>query len=724
MTNEVVLSASKLQLNNDYREPDKVSLGSLGLSNLVGPFGQISQYAPIALITSWSGQTTGDLWEPGNLPLFAHNASYSIYDNLTKVKGAHTLKFGGVVERATKVQNFQGSPELMFIYAPWTGASTGDVFADILIGAPAQVNHGQGSATGNFRFHNFEFYGQDSWKVKSNFTLEYGLRVGYLPNNEEINGLGVVFDPSTYNRGADPNNASDDPVFINGDRTRPNGILWAQRGEIPKGYTKNPPLLWMPRLNFAWDIGGKGDMVVRGGAGVFYNRVQGNYQYYVIQQPPNAFCAQQDGCGYGPERFTGTGSIYERLNTLDPFASLGNFNITSTSLDSIEVPRVTTASLTFEKRLPWKNVLTAGYVGTFGRHLPTSRQVNVIPPGGLLSGTLGNADLSNPVHRLNISANNANALTPFRPFPAYNSIRVNEYVATSAYHSLQATLSRQLSKNLTYFATYTFSKALGITATDETGTEIDPIDARNRTYGVLPFDRTHIFNISYTYLLPDLARGSFSNKLTRGALNGWQMSGITTFSSGAPMYLRFGGDINNNVAFAAFGTNAFTTSGRAAGGVTPVFLSDPRVNGGNDMGDRVLDISAIGIPTFPGSGPFQSPFYMRSPHRWNHDMTFFKNFKFTETTKLQFRAAFFNIFNQAYPRWFGIGDANNDINTNLNVTCNVLVNNVPNGGTGTNDNVCDPRGGFTFTADTINNFGRITRKRGHRVVELALKFYF
>ncbi|HEX6625245.1 MAG TPA: carboxypeptidase regulatory-like domain-containing protein, partial [Pyrinomonadaceae bacterium] len=82
MTNEIVLSASKLQLNNDYQDPDKVSLNSLGLSNLRGPFGQISQYAPIALITSWSGQTTGDLWEPGNLPLFAHNSSYSVYDNL------------------------------------------------------------------------------------------------------------------------------------------------------------------------------------------------------------------------------------------------------------------------------------------------------------------------------------------------------------------------------------------------------------------------------------------------------------------------------------------------------------------------------------------------------------------------------------------------------------------------------------------------------------------
>jgi hypothetical protein len=728
MTNEIVLSASKLQLNNDYREPEKVSLSSLGLSNLVGPFGQISQYAPIALITSWSGQTTGDLWEPGNLPLFAHNSSYSLYDNLTKVSGAHTLKFGAVVEQANKEQNFQGSPELMFIYAPWTGASTGDVFADILAGAPAQVNHGQPSKTGKFRFYNFEFYAQDSWKVKSNFTLEYGMRVAYFPNNQEVNGLGVVFDPAAYNRGADPNNPADDPVFINGDRNRPNGILRSATGEIPKGYTDNPGLLFMPRLNFAWDVGGKGDMVIRGGAGVFYNRVQGNYQYYVIQQPPNAFCGQQDGCGFGPDRFAGTGSIYERLDTLNPFVGLGNFNITSASLDSIDVPRITTTSLTFEKRLPWKNVATVGYVGTYGRHLPTSRQLNVIPPGAALSGFIGNpgpnqADLSNPIHRANVSANNANALTRFRPFPAYAGIRINEYTATSAYHALQATLSRQLGKRLTYFATYTFSKALGITATDETGTEIDPIDARNRTYGILPFDRTHVANFSYTYVMPELARGALDNKFGRGLFNGWQMSGITTYSSGAPMYLRFGGDINNNVAFAAFGTNAFTTSGRAAGGITPLFLGNPSINGGSGIGNKVLDITQIGIPNFPGSGPFQSPFYLRAPRRWNHDVTFFKTFNFNETMRFQFRAAFFNIFNQASPRWFGIGDNNNDINTVLNTQCNRRVDDVPNGN-GQNDNVCDPTGGFSFTQDTINNFGRITRKRGHRVVELAFKFYF
>ncbi len=86
-------------------------------------------------------------------------------------------------------------------------------------------------------------------------------------------------NPSAYNHSQG--------LFINGDRTRPNGILTAARGEIPLGLTENPGLSWMPRLNFAWDIGGKGDLVVRAGGGLFYNRVQGNYDYYSSGVMPN-----------------------------------------------------------------------------------------------------------------------------------------------------------------------------------------------------------------------------------------------------------------------------------------------------------------------------------------------------------------------------------------------------------------------------------------------------
>ena len=119
-------------------------------------------------------------------------------------------------------------------------------------------------------------------------------------------------------------------------------------------------------------------------------------------------------------------------------------------------------------------------------------------------------------------------------------------------------------------------------------------------------------------------------------------------------------------------------------------------------------------------GPYESPFYIRSPNRWNFDGSLFKNFQINEARKVQFRAGLFNIFNQAYP------DLNfGDIDLTPETGCNVRRSGVPNGVGGTTDDVCDPTEGFSFTSQTIENFGGIRSKHGHhRIIELALKFYF
>ena len=113
------------------------------------------------------------------------------------------------------------------------------------------------------------------------------------------------------------------------------------------------------------------------------------------------------------------------------------------------------------------------------------------------------------------------------------------------------------------------------------------------------------------------------------------------------------------------------------------------------------------------------PYNIRTPTRFNHDLTLFKNFAISGEQKIQFRVGFFNIFNQAFANPF-IG---NDINLTLDTVCNVIVQDVPDGAGGTPD-VCDPTRGFTYTPQTIANFGKINLKRGHRVVEFVLKYYF
>jgi len=242
----------------------------------------------------------------------------------------------------------------------------------------------------------------------------------------------------------------------------------------------------------------------------------------------------------------------------------------------------------------------------------------------------------------------------FRPYPSINEVRYWEFVGTSNYHSLQATLSRQTSDRFQYFLTYTFSKSLGSTNVNETGSSLDPFDIRNRTYGVLPNDRTHIVNLSYNWLLPD-AIGDDGSPFLKGLLNGWQISGISTFSSGMPLRVKLAGDINN-ADIAWIGTPDGNGDSNASGAVPPLVVGDP-AGGGTSIGETLVRADAFGIPTFPETGPYNSPVYIRTPSQYFNDVTLLKNFALGGDKKLQFRVGFFNIFNMA----FNSGGLANDI---------------------------------------------------------------
>ncbi|MFN7947543.1 MAG: carboxypeptidase regulatory-like domain-containing protein [Blastocatellia bacterium] len=791
MTNEFVFSGSKLKLDNQYQDPNKVKLSTLGVDNLWRlpfdntQFGRQSPFISLSLI-SWA---EGQLWSPGTNPIFAYNDSFSITDNLAKVAGSHTLKFGALIEQGNKKQNFQGDPDSQGLigFNNWNGNGTGNDWGDLLVGQLTDVGHGTQPPVGNYRFYNYEFYAQDSWKVRSNFTLEYGLRASHMTINKERKGFDILFSPSAYKKGAG--------YYINGDPFRPNGVLSAARGEIQKGAIDPPAVEWGPRLNFAWNVFPQNDrLVIRGGAGVFYNRVQGNFQYdATLRSAPNGNVGATLGPGTSiPGAFKPDGSLYT-FNDLGgltlsnmgmvtlpngtkvPVNPLklanGGATIISPDPNSNQFPTTYTTSLSVATRMPFQTVLETGYVGTFGRHLAARLPINAIPLGALLKGgvagdpgspitflqnpncdpgavdTNGNvtrrgncviqtakvaADLTSPLVRQSLDGS---AVNKFRPFPDLSGVRYQQYTGTSNYHSLQMTLSRQTGKNLQFFATYTFSKVLGTRGGEFN--DLDPLDTRGRGYGVLDYDRTHIFNLSYNYNLPNLS--PFSNLLSRGLLNGWQLSGITTFSSGTPVNLRFSGDVAG-LSIAAFGSDAFSTAGFAAGSIAPLFSKNPNL-GGKDVGEKVLDISAISIPAFGSSGATISPFYFRTPSRSNWDISLFKNFKFKETKNLQFRAGFFNIFNQAFAKNIDNQNASNsDIYLTLQTTCvrtpvnqtlvladgtkQTFTQTFANGIGGTGQGVCDPSKGFKFTDDTLKNFGTITTKRGQRVIELALKFTF
>ena len=521
MTNEVVFSGSKLKLDNQYQDQNKVRLSTLGIENIWRlpfdntQFGRQSPYVSLSLI-SWA---QGQLWSPGTNPIFAYNDSFSVTDNLSKVAGTHTLKFGALVEQGNKRQNFQGDPDSQGLigFNNWNGNGTGNDFADLLVGQLTNVGHGTQPPIGNYRFYNYEFYAQDSWKIRPNFTVEYGLRASHLSINKERKGFDILFSPQAYRRGAG--------YYIGGDPFRPNGVLSAARGEIQKGAIDPPAVEWGPRLNFAWSVLKNDRLVIRGGAGVFYNRVQGNFQYdATLRSAPNGNVGASIEAGTNiPGAFKPDGSPYTfndlggltlsnmgavtlpdgRRILVNPLQlASGGAPIISPDPNSNDFPTTYSTSLSMATRLPGQMVFEAGYVGTFGRHLAARLPINTIPLGTLLSGSIANdpgsaitlvadptcdpgetttvngvttvvrrgncqvlqpqsgvrLNLANPLHRQSLGDGVANR---YRPFPDLNNVRYQQYTGTSNYHSLQTTLSRQAGKNLQFFATYTFSKVLG-----------------------------------------------------------------------------------------------------------------------------------------------------------------------------------------------------------------------------------------------------------------------
>lgn len=714
MTNEVLVSWSRLTLDNFWRDPSKVRID--GYPELAGYdqgfFPGESPYLPLNIITSgWGQGGPGNLWAPA-MDVYAHNDALQFSNKVTKLAGSHGLKFGFSAERGQKQQNFQNDEMGYMEFDPWATGGTGSALGDLLTGRPAVYAQGTAMPQGEWRFWNLDAFAQDSWKLRSNFTFEYGIRGGYWTNNVERNGLGGYFDPASYNPTAG--------TFLDpGTFRQLNGWRYAAEGQAPLGGTDNRSPFVMPRLNFAWDVTSDSNNVVRGGFGIFYNRNMGNLEYDYLRIPPTSYRVATNSVD-ASNLAGGVGLTYDTIRQLDWTTRVATLPINTLNPESNKWPTTYSFSASYARRIFFNQVIEAAYVGTRGRDLVSRRALNVVPLGALLGGTIGGIDLSNPVNRVALDASLVNQL---RPFQAYPAITDWSFEGESDYDSLQATLSRQTGRRLQYFVAYTLSRNKGTNSGNGEYGSIDPFDP-SRTYGILPSDRTHILNASWNAFLPDGARGAMDNVFGRQLLNGWQLSGISTLASGVPIFLGFGGQAGDpNMSRAIFGTPDIIGNPGPGGGnrgaLVPVYTCDPRT-GNTGVGEKILDINCIQIPSFSENGSLVPEYNLRMPTRINHDLTLFKNFQLNNEQRLQFRVGFFNIFNQA---WVTTQSAA-DVDLVLEANCNVVANGVPNGAGGVADNVCDPTGGFTYTENAIANFGKINLKRGRRVIEFVLKYYF
>jgi hypothetical protein len=287
------------------------------------------------------------------------------------------------------------------------------------------------------------------------------------------------------------------------------------------------------------------------------------------------------------------------------------------------------------------------------------------------------------------------------------------------------TLSRQTGR-VNYLASYTFSKALGIRNGGNEGSQADALDLRGHNYGILGYDRTHVFNVAYTVEMPNFAKDYLksNNKFARGFLDGWTLSGISQFASGFPLQtnsvnFRLSGNLEQTCGFAKNGPSSALCAGKSDDtkvtlyslgnssqilgtpntSVQPILTCDPRSGLGKD---QFVNLNCFAPPSPNQSGAYVFP-YMKGPGYNSHDLTLSKSFAITESKRLQFRVSANNFLNHPLKSLV-------DNNLNLQYVTD-------------NPNSINPQ--LVASDFTKANFGKYTdNKFGRRLITLGAKFTF
>jgi hypothetical protein len=273
-------------------------------------------------------------------------------------------------------------------------------------------------------------------------------------------------------------------------------------------------------------------------------------------------------------------------------------------------------------------VVDVAYVGSLARHLMQRRSINSVPYGGRFLASSIDPTVSGGATPLQDNF--------LRPFKGYGDINYIEFASNSNYHALQVQANRRVTTSLAFGVAYTWSKAMDLV--DNNNNNINPfIDPRVRNYGKAGFDRTHNLTINYVYKLPRLSK-YWDNGFTRQALDGWELSGITSFISGAPLGIGY-----NTVQ----GTDLVGGNG---GGLDSrvVLVGDPNLPKGDRTFLRYFNTSVVQAPTKANFGVGNAPKDpIRGPGTNNWDISLFKNFNLAPEgrVRLQYRLEMYNAFN-------------------------------------------------------------------------------
>ena len=589
----------------------------------------------------------------GATPWKQANTTINVNDNLSWVRHNHIFKTGVFYQRSRKDQIAWGNINGQFSFGdgptsggtcpvtnPATPCQLGDPLASALLGDFQSFDQSTARPTGYFRYNQFEFYVQDTWKITHRLTLDYGMRFAWIPPQFDARNQVALFNPAAYN----PANAvTIDPSsgnIINADGGNPlNGEQYAKNRQIPAGGWGSRGIMPEPRLGFAYDMLGTHKTILRGGVGMMHDRVQGNLIFNTVFNNPAIVQTPSVAAG-------NIVNLPGESTSSAESPAQGDGNILGAAANG-KVPTVYSFSLGVQQEIARGTTLDIAYVGTMSRHLVSSRNINAVPYGTAFQRASQDPNCSLwggggvPAVQPNLQPQYTAAGFDFNgwcaygwaaytnaylvPYKGYGQIPYLRWDGTSDYNSLQVSLQRRFGKGLTFGAVYTWSKSM-ITASEDQD-EQNPVNSL-LDYRAADWDRPHVFAANYIYELPGIAKHFGGQKWLSYLTDHYQLSGVTQLMSGTPV------DLNNNYSFPSG-----SLDGSNMWGNIPFYYSADR------FGNPVLP--AVG---FPARGTRDT---LRYGGIQNWDMSLMKSIPLgsNEARYLELRLEAFNTFN--HPNFTG-----------------------------------------------------------------------
>ncbi|HYL78929.1 MAG TPA: carboxypeptidase regulatory-like domain-containing protein [Bryobacteraceae bacterium] len=553
-------------------------------------------------------------------PYRDYNRNHAWFDTLTKIAGRHTLKFGMTANHYQKFENAAGNNVGSFTFSttprPTGSAASATMqgWANFLLGNVSTFSQVARDITPDIRANQAEFFVDDAFRARSNFTINLGVRWSLFRQATDANGFLNTFEPSLYNPAKAP-------------QVDANGNLVAGTGDPLNGFIvggKNSPFgdkigperykNFAPRIGFAWDPFGKGKTSIRGGYGIAYDvPAIGRYEDPITSNPASV------------QSITITNTTF--ANVVGGTVSVPTSPPALTAIGTnYQTPYTQQFSLDVQHELPSKILLIVGYAGSAGRHLWGMPDINELQPGQAVA--LGITPAGTP-----LTTTTDPRVNRYRPYVGYRAIDIYETWFNSSYNALQVSVQRRFSRGF-ITGSYTFSKSLTNAGTNAASPQ-NTYD-RSLDKGHAPYDRNHVASASWSYELPFFMH---STGLLKQTLGGWQTSGILAIASGL---------WSSNPSDSSLGTDPAGLGILAAGsGATPRadFVCDPNANAPHTLQQWFNKSCLQDVPKGVIRQGNASRNGVRGPGYQRWDLSLFKNFHVTERANLQFRFETFNTFN-------------------------------------------------------------------------------